>query len=318
MIDFLQNINIFLDLVKYKSVNNYKQTEKISVSKIWRSIDALEYHLDTKLINRGSKESISLTDDGIMLYNRFVIPNDRFQANTNDSYLYILCTAPILMGITDSHADNLFTENPPYNIKFFTYTNAFVKLCLNNTSDSSIENYINGYDIVYLNHEINIPHLENWKRITTIKIKQKLFAGNVFLEKNPKINSLEDLSDYNFISDQQQHSLALFSEQTEEISYVPIKSDIYSESFDIRLQFLKDNVGLTFLPETMLTPSISENLSSTVLDEYFLEPIYISLYVNTNISDKSAKLVNQYINNISQRYETKFEKTGQPQVIRGE
>jgi DNA-binding transcriptional LysR family regulator len=314
MIDFLQNINIFIDLVKYKSVNNYKQSEKISASKIWRSIDALENHLKTKLIFRGSHECISLTDEGIMLYNRFVIPNDRFKVNAPENYLYILCTAPIIMGITDS----LFSEEHPYNIKFFTYTNAFVKLCLNNTSDSSIENYINGYDIVYLNHETNIPHLESWKRVTTLKIKQKLFAHKSYIKANPNLNSIEDLVKHKFISDQQQRTFALFSEQTDDISYVSIDSDIYSESFEFRLQLLKDNCGITFLPATMITPSISEDLFSPVLDDYYLKPIYISVYVNTHISEKSTQLVNEYIHNLSQRYQSEFDKVGQPQVIQGE
>ena len=273
----LDETQLFMRLVDYRASKNFNQYQSMSLSTLWRKIDLIEDKFKTKLFYRQAKGALELTKDGLKLYNLLFLSSRKVSHNIEPGD-----EKPTIFALTPIHIANLFSKQQilssldnDYNVRYLTYTSLTNKINSVVLDNNILLNLAISCDVVFKLHKTDeyFSH-SNWKKVITLTSQSRLYATKKYFESHPKINLLSDLIDHKYIMNKSgSDQLTLYSDNNRHKAIdVPIHPYLTSDNEQIRQEMAKKNLGVTHLPETMISGKNTE-LFVRILPEFYTEPV---------------------------------------------
>lgn len=254
----LRRMEIFKAVAEAGKFTRAAENLGLSKSAVSHAIADLETYLGTQLINRDNRQ-FQLTVDGEIYYEQcshFLSELNAIENAYREERLkidgHISLTAPITFGAT---------QLTPL-LSSFMHQNPEIEITLS-LSEHNLDLVQAGLDMA-----IRIGHLRNSalraRRIAACAMV--LCASPKFLNENPKIEDLHDLSSVNTLRYRWTPKWN-FTKAGDKFTYTP-KGTIMSDSGDALVEFAAQAHGVCYMPEFIAAPALGDGRLVQILPDY--------------------------------------------------
>jgi len=292
--DIIKSIEIFREVCKQMSFNRAASQLNLVPSAVSRQVNELEKHLGVRLLLRTTR-SIRLSEEGkqyLQKMDKIIQSVDELKNKPSEEQAiqdHIRLTAPPILGTEILH-DVL-------NKYLQEYPDVSLSVTLVNREINLIEE---GYDIA-----LRVSQLEDSNLVarTVGKFPLSVVASKSYIKTHGKPKHPKDLVKHNCIINTltQTPRRWRFKEGKRNLS-VKVKGQYDANDDKLLLSFVCTGLGIAYLPTYVVRDQINKGNLITLLQNFVVEPIPVSIVYPSRhfLSIAKQKLIEHFINHTQQ------------------
>lgn len=264
----IEDINVFCAIAKHQSFSKAARELEISTPVITRRLVRLEQQLETRLLNRTTRQ-VTLTEAGSLFYSEVSDILQALEASKESmKSLTTQVSGTLKIGIPVSLSQCYVVPALKEFLK------QYPKLKLQIVNGSHLLNLLhNGFDLVIQCGELP-PSSYYYKKIVTMK--KVLCAAPDYLKKHGYPNSLEALSSHNclYLCENIHKTWAIRDKG--KIKEIQISGNVQVDNPSELKRLAVDGLGITYLAAYFIQNELKSGKLVSILDQY--QPPDYSLY----------------------------------------
>ena len=292
-----EHLKTFCMVARYKSFTQAAVELSTSQPAVTRLINSLEGQLGCKLFFR-DRHTVSLTPEGQQLYSYVSLGCEQFEkgistitelSSMENGHLMICSNEIGLRGFVDQVLDIYHRKYPRITIN--------LKNTPSSTALRELNQGVTDFAFITSAHVIKKPY----NQVICRSFRDVPLIGRGY-QKGSSYRSLQDLSGISYICMTPGHDTYNLYERFFRENGLPMKVDMYTDSFALIMPMIEHNLGYTFMPDFIAEESIesgktfSPDLNETI-QKRNIRMIYDSTYPLSVAAKAFLMTVMEYIKN---------------------